>query len=163
MERLITIGKVALRAGVNVQTVRYYERVGLVEPITRKESGYRLYDPEAVKRIGFIKHAQKLGFSLNEIEVLLRLQVIDVKSCDEVRTKVEERLRDVRRMMTQLKRMEKVLTELVHSCLYRKKTDPCPILRSLKEDADKDSIWVQDGVPDKGAENGAVGRKGGWL
>jgi DNA-binding transcriptional MerR regulator len=138
----LTIGKVAREAGVNVQTLRYYERIGLLEPLGRRESGYRIYGGDAVKTIGFVKHAQRLGFDLKEIGALLRLRVSDTASCEAVRRKAEARLREVRSRIRRLRQMERVLVELVQSCLVRSKTGPCPILRSLDENGG-------DEVPDR--------------
>src|SRR6266700_6790319 len=81
----LSIGQVARKAGVGVETVRFYEREGLLEEPPRRTSGYRQYSEEVVKRIGFIKRAQKLGFSLKEITELLLLRVDAQTSCDEVK------------------------------------------------------------------------------
>lgn len=132
MELTLTIGKVARATAVNLQTVRYYERIGLVKPDARRESGYRLYTDEAILRIRFIKHAQELGFTLQEISALLRLRVGRPTRCEEVRTKAERRLEDIRKKIAHLRRMEQVLVELITSCRNRTTTDPCPILRSLE-------------------------------
>lgn len=128
----LTIGKVANLAAVNIQTVRYYERIGLVKPDARRDSGYRLYTEEAAHRIRFIKHAQQLGFSLAEIAQLLRLRVSKTVHCEEVRSKTEARLRSVREKIESLRKMAKVLEDLIRSCRSRALTDPCPILSSLE-------------------------------
>ncbi len=128
----LTIGKLARLAAVNVQTVRYYERIGLVRPDARRDSGYRLYTEEAARRIRFIKHAQQLGFSLAEIAQLLRLRVSKTVHCEEVRSKAEARLRIVREKIESLGKMAKVLEVLIQSCRSRALTDPCPILSSLE-------------------------------
>lgn len=134
MSPMLTIGKVAKEATVNIQTVRYYERIGLVKPNARRDSGYRLYTDEAILKISFIKHAQELGFTLEEISALLRLRVGRPTRCEEVRARAERRLEDVRKKIAHLRRMEQVLVELITSCRSRKTTDPCPILRSLERD-----------------------------
>ncbi len=128
----MTIGKVARKAGVNVQTLRYYERIGLMKPSGRGESGYRFYHSDAVQRLSFIKHAQQLGFSLEDIGALLDLRVSDPSHCPEVRRKAEAKMEDVRARIKRLKRMEQVLEELIQSCVERLETDPCPILKSLQ-------------------------------
>ncbi len=128
----MTIGKVARKVGVNVQTLRYYERIGLMKPSGRGESGYRFYPSDAVQRLSFIKHAQQLGFSLADIGALLELRVSDPSHCLEVHRKAEVRLEDVRTRIERLRRMEQVLEELIRSCAERLETDPCPILQSLQ-------------------------------
>ena len=128
----LTIGKVARLAAVNIQTLRYYERIGLVKPEARRESGYRLYTEEAARRVRFIKHAQQLGFSLVEIAQLLRLRVRKTVHCEEVRSKTEARLESVRKKIESLGKMAKVLEALIESCRSRALTDPCPILSSLE-------------------------------
>lgn len=133
-EHHLQIGIVAKRARVNVQTIRYYERRGLVSPEDHRESGYRLYSGEAVKKIRFIKNAQELGFTLGEIMGLLKLQVSHRSKCGEVKRKAEVRLNDVRSKLDSLKAIEKALIELVDACRSRAATDPCPILKSLESD-----------------------------
>src|SRR5688572_18532626 len=85
-------GELAARAGVNVQTLRYYERRGLLKEPRRRSSGYRAYPAEAVKLIRFVKQAQELGFTLSEIENLLRLRADQKASCSEVRARAESKL-----------------------------------------------------------------------
>ncbi len=92
----ITIGKLAKRAGVNRQTIFYYERRGLLSPAKRTDSGYRLYEPESVRVIRFIKNAQGLGFSLAEIAKLLKLRVGRRARCGTVRRQAEARLKIVK-------------------------------------------------------------------
>lgn len=133
-EHYLQIGVVAKRARVNVQTIRYYERRGLVSPEDHRESGYRLYSGEAVKKIRFIKNAQELGFTLGEILGLLKLQVSHRSKCGEVKRKAEGKLNDVRSRIDSLKAIEKALIELVDTCRSRAATDSCPILKSLEID-----------------------------
>lgn len=130
--QLLTIGAVAKRARVNIQTVRYYERRGLVFPDDHRDSGYRLYSDEAVRKIRFVRNAQDLGFTLNEIMSLLKLQVSKRSQCGRVKRKAEEKLVDVRAKIGGLKAIEKVLSDLIRTCHARDATEPCPILRSLE-------------------------------
>lgn len=134
MSEQITIGKVAKQAGVNIQTVRYYERRALLTPAKRLDSGYRLYTVDAVRRIVFIKRAQDLGFTLKEIGSLLRLRSGRTVRCDEFRRKAEVHARDVREKVEKLRAIEKVLQQLIASCQKRTATDRCPILRSLEDE-----------------------------
>lgn len=132
MQGELTIGKVARQAGVNIQTVRYYERRGLLRPDDYRESGYRLYGGEAVKRLRFIKNAQALGFSLAQIAILLRLRVGPKTRCDQVRSRAEIQLRAVNEKLATLGAMKNALGGLVNACRRRSATDPCPILKALE-------------------------------
>lgn len=134
-----TIGKVAKLAGVNVQTIRFYERKNLLLPIGRKKSafifshaGYRLYDEDAVKKILFIKNAQKIGFSLKEINELLKLRVNRRAQCKSVKMRAENKIQEVRGKIKDLKALEKVLSGLIRICMSKSTTDHCPILNSLE-------------------------------
>ncbi|MBI4375331.1 MAG: heavy metal-responsive transcriptional regulator [Elusimicrobia bacterium] len=128
----MTIGRVARLARVNIQTVRYYERRGILSPDGRRESGYRLYSEEAVRKIRFIKNAQELGFTLEEIAGLLRLRVGRRTRCGDVRRKAETKLDQVNEKIVRLQSMRRVLNGLIHTCRRRGSTDACPILRSLE-------------------------------
>src|ERR1700687_4570346 len=132
MEPMLTIGKLAKLAGVNIQTVRYYERRGLLPPHGRRESGYRFYRPEAITKIKFVKNAQALGFTLREITELLRLRVRHRAQCGQVKRKAEVKLTDVNEKVRKLKTIERVLRELIKACRRRATTAPCPILKSLE-------------------------------
>lgn len=129
---LLTIGTVAKRARVNIQTVRYYERRRLVFPDDHRDSGYRLYSDEAVRKIRFVRNAQDLGFTLSEIMSLLKLRVSKRSQCEKVKRKAEDKLADVRAKIGGLKAIEKVLSDLIRTCHAQDATDSCPILRSLE-------------------------------
>jgi len=103
------IGQVARAAGVNVQTVRYYERAGLLPRPPRTPSGYRIYSPEAGARLRFIKQAQAVGFSLEEVREILRLKYNGRSPCECVRGKLEEKLVRVEREMEMLRRFRSEL------------------------------------------------------
>ncbi len=128
-----TIGQVAKRAKVNVQTVLYYERRGLLRPDGRRDSGYRLYGPEAANRIRFIKNAQGLGFTLDEILGLLRLRVGGRARCAVVKKRAQAKLRQVDEKIAGLKAIKRVLDGLVRTCRSRGATGSCPILKSLED------------------------------
>src|SRR5436305_14123117 len=102
---MLSIGQVARRAGVAVETVRFYEPAGLLEEPPRRASGYRQYSEQVVTRLHFIKRAQKLGFSLKEITELLSLRVDAQTSCDEVKLRTEAKLAEVERKMVELQRI----------------------------------------------------------
>lgn len=133
MIKYLTIGKVAKRAGVNLQTVFYYERRRLLAPAKRADSGYRLYAPQAVRTIRFIKNAQGLGFSLEEIAKLLGLRVNHRRQCKSVKRQAEARLNLVKEKIAGLRSMERALQRLLKTCATRGTTDSCPILESLEE------------------------------
>lgn len=128
----ITIGRVAKLARVNIQTVRYYERRGILAPDGHRESGYRLYTEEAIRRIRFIKNAQELGFTLDEIGDLLRLRVSHRARCADVRRKAEAKLRQVDEKIATLRSMRHILERLIRTCRKHGTTDACPILGSLE-------------------------------
>jgi len=129
----LTIGRVARDAGVNIQTVRYYERRGLMSPEGYRDSGYRLYTDEAARKIRFIKNAQELGFTLDEIARLLKLRIDRRTRCGKVRTQARSRLKIVQGKIEALKGMERVLKRLIDTCARRGTTDACPILESLEK------------------------------
>ncbi len=130
----ITIGQVASGAGVNVQTVRYYERRGLLPKAPRTPGGYRTYDTEAVARLRFIKRAQDLGFSLEEITELLELRVEHGAACAAVEAKAKDKIAMVEKKIDELQRIKAVLYELSRACDLREPTSDCPILEALSED-----------------------------
>ena len=134
-QQTMRIGAVATRADVNIQTVRYYERRGLLPEAPRTQAGYRTYDPDAVARLRFIKRAQDLGFSLEEISELLELRVEHGAACTAVEAKAKEKIATVEQKIDELERMKRVLFELAHACDLREPTSDCPILEALSEDA----------------------------
>ncbi len=124
----LTIGQVAKQAGVGVETIRFYERERIIAEPPRRESGYREYDPEIVKRLHFIKRAQELGFSLKEIVQLLALRVDPRTSCAGVKKRAEAKLEEIERKIQDLKRMQKILKEVTAACVASKPITDCPIL-----------------------------------
>jgi DNA-binding transcriptional MerR regulator len=134
MTSALTTGQVALLAKVNLQTVRYYERLGLLAPDGRRPSGYRQYSPEAVQRIRFIKRSQELGFKLEEIRGLLELRAHPNASCEAVRRKTEGHLSLVLERKAHIARVESILRDMIGQCHEGNLPEGCPILRSLDED-----------------------------
>jgi MerR family mercuric resistance operon transcriptional regulator len=128
----MSIGEVANRSDVNVQTVRYYERRGLLPAPPRSPSGYRQYSPDNVARIRFIKRAQALGFSLDDISELLALRVDPSTNCEEVQQHAEVKLRDIDERIEALRRMRQSLESLAGACRDRRATSECPILEALE-------------------------------
>ncbi len=133
MSETLTIGRAARLAKVNIQTLHYYERRGLLRPESRLESGYRLYGDESIKKIRFIKNAQGLGFTLNEIARLLSLQTRHGGQCAGVRRQAQARLDSVKEKMASLRAMEKALRRLIRTCATKTMIDTCQILECLEE------------------------------
>lgn len=127
------IGTLAEAAGVNVTTIRYYERRGILPEPPRTRSGYRQYDEGVVDRIRFIKRAQDLGFTLAEIEDLLGLGVHDRSACDAVEEATRAKLDSVGAKIRELERLRTILRGLVRSCEGRETTSACPVLAMLEE------------------------------
>lgn len=132
----MTIGRLAEAAGVSVPTVRYYERRGIVPEPPRTPSGYRQYDEAVVDRIRFIRRAQALGFTLQEIEDLLALRVDDPDACETVEGATRVKLDSIESKIGELERLRAILTRLVHCCEERATTSECPVLAMLEEDED---------------------------
>jgi Hg(II)-responsive transcriptional regulator len=130
-----TIGRVAAEAGVNIQTIRYYERRGLLVAPGRTASGYRQYAEDAVSRLRFIKHAQELGFSLKEVRELLDLRVRRGTACDAVERSVRQKIELVQRKIRSLRRVKQTLARLAAACVARRATAACPILEALEDHA----------------------------
>ena len=130
----LTIGKLAERCGVHLETIRYYEREGLMLPPPRKSSGHRAYPPAAVRRLRFIKRAQELGFSLSEIRELLALRLDPDQLCTEVIQQIETKTQEVEAKISHLKVIRRALVKLKASCDGRCHRSECPILESLDKE-----------------------------
>jgi MerR family transcriptional regulator, copper efflux regulator len=128
---MLSIGQVARRAGVGVETVRFYEREGLLEEPQRRVSGYRQYDEQVVKRLHFIKRAQHLGFSLKEITELLMLRMDAETSCEEVKRHTEAKIAEVERKLVELQRMRQSLLQVAALCTGEGPASRCPMLDAL--------------------------------
>jgi Hg(II)-responsive transcriptional regulator len=128
----LSIGMLAKKAEVNIQTVRYYERRGLLPDPSRLESGYRQYSKSHLARLRFIKHAKGLGFSLKEIMELLSLRVDPNTTCADVKKRAEAKLVDVEDKILALQRIKGALAHLVGLCRGRGPTSECPILEALE-------------------------------
>ena len=131
MNELI-IGKAAMRAGVGVETIRFYERKGLIEqPPKPLDAGFRVYPEETVQRIRFIRQAQEIGFSLREIDELLSLRADPAADCAHVRERAAAKLEEVERKIEQLGRIRSALNELIAACPGRGALRECSIMASL--------------------------------
>ncbi|WP_067834687.1 MerR family transcriptional regulator [Nocardia lijiangensis] len=126
-------GELAARARVNAQTLRYYERRGLLTRPPRSPGGYRSYPDSAVETVRFVKRAQELGFSLDEIAELLQLADGGPDDCDSARALAEARITQLAERIADLQRMQRSLTELIATCQLPPARRSCPILTSLHQ------------------------------
>jgi len=128
------IGSLSRRTGTKVETIRYYERIGLLPPPPRSAGGYRQYGMEHAKRLFFIRRARALGFSLDEVRTLLRLAAGHKRRCAEVRAVAETHLADVRAKIADLRAMERVLDDTVARCAKGSGYE-CPVIDALYREA----------------------------
>lgn len=127
-------GELAKQAGVNVETLRFYEREGLLAEPPRRASGYREYPPDTVQRIRFVQRAKELGFTLREIKGLLELRVDPYTTCAEVKSRAAEKIADVKQKISDLKSIERALDKLINNCRGSGPIDECPILKHLEKE-----------------------------
>ncbi len=125
-------GEVANRAGVNKETIRYYEKRGLIPEADRRRSGYRIFTRRHIDQIKFIKRSQELGFTLSEIDELLSLRLDENSSCEKVRNKAQSKLEDVSQKINDLDHIRMVLSELIEDCQAGGTTGECVILNALE-------------------------------
>ncbi len=137
-----TIGQLARAAHVHVETIRYYERLGLLREPTRLPSGYRSYAPDDVRRVQFIRYAQQLGFSLQEVGELLRLRVDPGMSCREVRQHAEAKIADIERKIENFTTMREALVTLSGAC-HADESAGCQFLDALDRHS-RDRVPVVD-------------------
>lgn len=130
----LTIGRLARLGGVNLETIRYYERQGLLPAPPRTAAGYRVFPRETVRRLRFIKRAQELGFSLNEIAELLALRIRPGTKQADMRMRAEAKISDIEQKIQTLQAMKKTLRQLTERCEGCGPLADCPILESLDEE-----------------------------
>ena len=130
----LKVGDVAKRAAVNLQTIHFYERNGLLPRAPRTASNYRMYSGDAVQRVRFIKRAQELGFALKDIKELLSLRATPGTRCADVRQRATAKLADIEAKIRTLQAMRKALTRLIGECAGRRPISDCPILEALDSD-----------------------------
>ena len=129
----LTIGEVARRAAVGIETVRFYERRGLLEEPARKESGFRQYQEEVVDRLRFIRRAKELGFSLKEIAELIALRLDPATTCGDIKQRAAAKIADIEAKIEDLQRIKKALRKLTAACKGRGPATECSILEALSE------------------------------
>lgn len=132
----LTISRLARLAGVNLETIRYYEREGLLPRPPRTQSGYRIFPNDAARRLRFIKRAQQLGFSLTEIRELLALQVKPGAKRNEIRARAEAKILDIEQKIKTLTAMKRSLAQLTTQCSGCGPIAACPILESLDHETE---------------------------
>ncbi len=128
------VGEIAKIVGVNVETLRYYERIKIMPKPKRLPSGYRYYNDDDLRRLLFIKRAKELGFTLKEIDELLNLRIESKSTCGDVKHLAERRLTDIEEKIRDLKNIKKVLLRLIRQCVHEEvSSDECPILEVIEK------------------------------
>jgi MerR family transcriptional regulator, copper efflux regulator len=136
----LTIGELAKQSHVHVETVRYYERRGLIPKPARTVSNYRMYSTDHLLRVKFIKQAQGLGFTLKEIKRLLALRAAPRAKCADVQNYAIQKIGDIQDRIRSLQRMRSSLEKLLRECSGDLPATACPILESLESEGPKDSV-----------------------
>ncbi len=129
--KLFTIGQLAKKSEVSVQTIRYYERKGLIPKSQRSLSGYRLFTSEAVALIKFIKRAQQLGFTLTQIRKLLSMRVDPNTTCADLKKQADAKIAEITQKLMSLQRMKHALSNLAAKCDNNDSSNECPLLNFL--------------------------------
>ena len=131
---ILTIGGLSERTGVNIETIRYYERIDLLPPPHRSGGRHRLYDDDLAQRLQFVRRSRELGFSIVEIRALLRLADQGGLACAEAKTITVSHLADIRGKIADLKKLERVLTRMAKACVANQLRE-CPVLDALSQPA----------------------------
>lgn len=131
METIYTIGQLARAASVPTSTVRYYERVGLLQPAGRTAGNYRLYSEEALERLRFIRSAQATGFTLEDVTALFHLRDGTTDSCEDVQALIEDRLSDIEKRMSDLRLVQRVLKATLKCCRETEWSGHCYVIDRL--------------------------------
>lgn len=130
----LTIGKVATEASVGIETIRFYEREGLIDDPPRRASGYRNYPRDTILRLRFIKRAKELGFSLKEIKELLTLKLATGTTCNQMKAQADQKIDDIKSKIRTLQRMKRELKKLSSACGGKGSISECPILDALEQE-----------------------------
>lgn len=131
MERTYTIGQLARAAGVSTSTVRYYERIGLLQAAGRTGGNYRRYGREALERLRFIRAAQATGFTLEDTTALLQLRDGTASACQDVQARIAERLADLERRLAALRQVQRVLKATLKRCRETQQDGRCQLIDTL--------------------------------
>ena len=130
----LTIGKIARLAGIGVETVRFYEKKGLINKPPRRGSGYRLYPEETVHQLRFIRRAKEIGFTLKEIKELLALKLDSETTCADIRRRAEMKIEDIEAKIRTLEKMSETLKKLTLACSGQGPASECPILEAIEDE-----------------------------
>jgi len=133
----LSIGQVAKRTGVSVETVRFYERRGLIPEPARSAAGYRQYPPDTPRRVRFIQRAKAVGFTLGDIRELLELRTRPEVTCADIRSRAQVKLEEIGAKLAELEQMRRALTRLAAQCSGEGALSECPILDALEDDDDE--------------------------
>src|SRR6188768_362588 len=125
--KAMKIGEVAKLSGTGIETIRYYEREGLLLEPERRPSGYRQYDDSTVERLEYIRRAKELGFTLAEIRELLELSFTAHAGCDHIRQRAEAKVADIEGKIRNLQQMKRSLGKIIQRCRAKNSTDDCPL------------------------------------
>lgn len=135
----LTIGEVANRSGIGIETIRFYERKGLIDDPPRTVSGYRQYPEDVILKLRFIRQAKQLGFSLQDIKELLALRIEPGVTCKDIKARTTSKISEIEEKIQILLKMKKVLTTLDTSCKGRGPISSCPILAALEHEPTPDT------------------------
>lgn len=130
---MYSIGQIAKKSEISIETIRYYEKEGLLEKPQRKESGYRQYNDDVIERLSFIQQAKSLGFTLKQIKELFSLEVKQGTTSKDIKDIAQLKLGDIEEKIKMLKKMQKILKELVTQCDGKGPVEQCPILKAIKK------------------------------
>lgn len=137
--KTMTIGCVAKKVGISTDSIRLYERYGLIDKPDRLNNGYRHYDFDAIRRLDFIKRSKAMGFTLNEIHELLEIQHTSEHACHDVQEQASIKLKKVNNQLNELQRMKNALETLVYCCEQNQQEQACPILDALENQDQKEN------------------------
>jgi MerR family mercuric resistance operon transcriptional regulator len=127
---VLSIGKLSQQSGVNIETIRYYEKIGVMPAPGRSAGGFRIYEPDHLKRLSFVRRSRQLGFSLDEIRNLLRLVDGHGHTCAEVHALMLSHLAEIRRKIRDLRRLQRAMAEMAARC-SGESVPECPIVDAL--------------------------------
>jgi MerR family mercuric resistance operon transcriptional regulator len=131
--KTMKIGEVAKLSGIGIETIRFYEREGLLLEPERRPSGYRQYDESTVERLEYIRRAKELGFTLAEIRELMELSFVSQTCCDHIRQRAETKITDIESKIRNLQQMKRSLGKIVQRCRNKNSTDDCPLVHKTKK------------------------------
>ncbi len=136
MSRRFTISELAKAAATPTTTLRYYERIGLLDPEDRSQGNYRLYGDESLRKVKFIRAAQAIGFTLDDVKSLLAAPDSSAASCQEVQALIDKRLEEVAQRLKDLRHVQQVLKSALEKCQEKERTDCCHVISTLRESSD---------------------------